>query len=432
MSAVRTYENSERPDGWRKVRLGEVVEINQRNWDPRDGAPILYLDLTAVIAPGRLDEPKELAASDAPSRARRRVLSGDILVSTVRPNLRGFARVQKAAGNLVASTGFAVLTPSTEVEGSFVYHHVMTEQFAARLEAAATGQAYPAVRPDDVSNYSIALPPQSEQRAIANVLDSIDEAIERTEAIIAATETLRDSLLHELLTRGVPGWHAEWKDVPGIGTIPADWEVVRLGDVAEVIMGQSPTGEHCNRNGQGVPLLNGPTEYGLEHPEPVQWTTDPKKMSREGDVLFCVRGATTGRMNWADRDYAIGRGIAAIRHQAGPRNQRFVRAIIDFRLPEFYSVFTGSTFPNLSYDDITRLRVPSIPMTEQQAIADALKCLDDQLQQTGDEREAFRVSKLALADALLSGRIRTSNVAAVDSGLKSGTKEDRIATGQKA
>ena len=72
------------------------------------------------------------------------------------------------------------------------------------------------------------------------------------------------------------------------------------------------------------------------------------------------------------------------------------------------------------------------PMAEQQAIADALRCLDDQLQQAGAEREAFRVSKLALADALLSGRIRTSNVDAVESGLKSGTEEARIATGQKA
>ena len=78
------------------------------------------------------------------------------------------------------------------------------------------------------------LPSLHEQRAIADVLDSIDGAIGRTEAVIAATETLRNSLLHELLTRGVPGWHTEWKDLPGIGTIPADWEVVRLGEVAEV------------------------------------------------------------------------------------------------------------------------------------------------------------------------------------------------------
>ena len=70
------------------------------------------------------------------------------------------------------------------------------------------------------------------------MLDSIDGAIERTEAVIAAMERLRDALLHELLTRGVPGWHSEWKDAPGIGTIPACWEVVRLGDAAEVERGK--------------------------------------------------------------------------------------------------------------------------------------------------------------------------------------------------
>ena len=77
------------------------------------------------------------------------------------------------------------------------------------------------------------LPPLDEQRAIAAVLDSIDEAIERTEEVIAATERLRDALLHDLLTRGLPGRHTEWKEVRGLGTIPASWDVVRLGDVCE-------------------------------------------------------------------------------------------------------------------------------------------------------------------------------------------------------
>ena len=63
------------------------------------------------------------------------------------------------------------------------------------------------------------------------MLDSIDEAIERTEEVIAATERLRDALLHELLTRGLPGHHTAWRDVPGLGAIPACWEVVRLGDI---------------------------------------------------------------------------------------------------------------------------------------------------------------------------------------------------------
>ena len=126
-----------------------------------------------------------------------------------------------------------MLTPLAEVDGSFVYHQIMTEQFAGYLENATTGQAYPAVRPSDVTSYLMALPPPAEQRAIAAVLDSIDEAIERTEEVIAATERLRGTLLHELLTRGVPGQHIEWKEAPGIGTIPACWDVARLGDVVE-------------------------------------------------------------------------------------------------------------------------------------------------------------------------------------------------------
>ena len=204
---------------------------------------------------------------------------------------------------------------------------------------------------------------------------------------------LRDALLHDLLTRGLPGQHAEWRDVPSLGTIPADWDVVRLGDVAEVVMGQSPLGMHCNRDGEGVPLLNGPTEYGPNHPVPAQWTTDAKKMSRERDVLFCVRGATAGRMNWADRDYAIGRGVAAIRHRSGPPLQRFLRAMVDFRLAELLSHVTGSTFPNLSYDQITQLRVPAIPLADQRAIAAALGGVDAAIEVARDEAAGLRFLK---------------------------------------
>ena len=96
----------------------------------------------------------------------------------------------------------------------------------SRLEHQTTG-----IRNLDYAGYlayPILLPPLSQQRAIAAVLDSIDEAIER----------LRDALLHELLTRGVPGWHSEWKEAPGIGMVPACWEAVRLGEVYEVQLGK--------------------------------------------------------------------------------------------------------------------------------------------------------------------------------------------------
>ena len=235
----------------------------------------------------------------------------------------------------------------------------------------------------------------------------MDGAIEGAGAVIAATGGLRDALLHDLLTRGVPGWHTEWREVPGLGTIPAGWQVTQgWGMWRSVIMGQSPPGFHCNRDGQGVPLLNGPTEYGSNHPEPAQWTTDAKKMSQEGDVLFCVRGATAGRMNWADRDYAIGRGIAAIRHRAGPSFQRFLRSLVEYNLPTLLSAVTGSTFPNLSYDQITQLRVSGIPLAEQQAIAAALDGVDAAVEVARQEAAGLRLLKESAADALLTGRAR--------------------------
>ncbi len=89
------------------------------------------------------------------------------------------------------------------------------------------------MQPETLKALPILLPPLPEQRAIAAVLDSIDEAIEGAEAVIAATGQLRDSLLHQLLTRGIPGWHTQWKEAPGLGTIPAGWEVVRLGEIIE-------------------------------------------------------------------------------------------------------------------------------------------------------------------------------------------------------
>ena len=112
----------------------------------------------------------------------------------------------------------------------------------------------------------------------------------------------------------------------------SEWLSGNLGDIADIVMGQSPTGESVNTNGLGVPLLNGPTEFTIRYPKAVQFSTDPKRFSKVNDILFCVRGSTTGRMNWADEDYAIGRGLAAIRHKQGEEYRYFVKAIIDYYL----------------------------------------------------------------------------------------------------
>ena len=152
-----------------------------------------------------------------------------------------------------------------------------------------------------------------------------------------------------------------------------------LDDVARITMGQSPRGETVSPR-DGFALLNGPTEFGATHPQPVQFTTDPRRFAEPGDLLFCVRGATTGRMNWADQRYAIGRGIAAIRHRQDVDLQPFVRAVIEFELPELLVQATGSVFANVSRRQLAQIRCPDFAEHTQRGIAQILGTLDDKVE----------------------------------------------------
>lgn len=169
-----------------------------------------------------------------------------------------------------------------------------------------------------------------------------------------------------------------------------------LSDNATIVMGQSPPGDTCNSTGRGLPLLNGPTEYGKHHPTPVQFTTDARKRADKGDLLFCVRGSTTGRMNWADREYAIGRGVAAIRHRTMPELQPLVRAVIEFGLPGLLAQATGSTFPNVSADQLAGMWWPRLEEDEQRAIARILGTLDDKIELNRQMNETLEAMARAL------------------------------------
>ncbi len=160
-------------------------------------------------------------------------------------------------------------------------------------------------------------------------------------------------------------------------------------------MGQSPPGGTVSRD-HGLPLLNGPTEFGSHHPAPVQFTTDARKRAMPGDVLFCVRGSTTGRMNWADREYAIGRGVAAIRHREGQDLQPMLRGVIEHHLPALLAQATGSTFPNVSAKQLAAIPYPDVTLDEQRAIAHVLGTLDDKIQLNRRMNETLEAMARAL------------------------------------
>ena len=133
---------------------------------------------------------------------------GDILISVRAP----VGAVNRAGERTAIGRGLAAIR-FTSADSHFGWHIVIHAKH--ELDRVTQGSTFQAIGGNELRALSVFLPPRAEQRAIASVLDSIDEAIERTEAVIAAIERLRDAMLHELLTRGVPGGHSEWKEAPG-------------------------------------------------------------------------------------------------------------------------------------------------------------------------------------------------------------------------
>ncbi|HYM16725.1 MAG TPA: restriction endonuclease subunit S, partial [Dehalococcoidia bacterium] len=96
------------------------------------------------------------------------------------------------------------------------------------------------------------------------------------------------------------------------GAVLEGWRTARLGDVASITMGQAPPGTSVNEDGDGLPFIQGNTEFGSRHPRPVKWCSEPWRRALAGDVLISVR-APVGALNIADAELANGRGISAVR-----------------------------------------------------------------------------------------------------------------------
>lgn len=153
-----------------------------------------------------------------------------------------------------------------------------------------------------------------------------------------------------------------------------------LDEVAEVVLGQSPPGHAYNEEQEGLPLLNGPTEFGEFSPVARQWTSVVTKTSEPGDLLISIR-ASIGRTNWADRIYCIGRGLAAIR--PGPRIEgEYLRQVLIEQTSELRELSAGTTFLNLPGHRLRSIRIPVPSLDDQRSAARILarmEALDSRL-----------------------------------------------------
>ena len=392
------------PPGWRLAAFGECAVLVRDSVSPTNLGDMPYVGLEHV-GEGTLSLASSGVATEVTS-TKSRFTSNDVLFGKLRPYLR---KVARARFDGICSTDIWVVRPAEGVDAGYLFHVMASQKFVDAATRGSEGTKMPRAKWDLVSRIRLSLPPLKEQRYITAILDCIDDALEHTGEVIAAIEQLKDSLLHELLTRGVPGWHTEWKEVRGLGTVPASWDVVQLGDVADVVMGQSPPGKTVsgwsggNCGGGGLPFIQGNAEFGAKYPSPVKWCSQPLKVARCGDILISLR-APVGETSRVDRTLGIGRGLAAI-HFTGVA-EAFGWHALNQAKRAFDRIAQGSTFEAIGSNELRSLPILLPPLAEYRAIAATLDSIDVSLERAREERAALQSLKESTVDALLTGSLR--------------------------
>ena len=224
------------PEHWEVKPLKRWVRLNARTLGQktRPDFEFRYVDIGSVQTGRLVKEPERIRFEAAPSRARRVLRRGDTIISTVRTYLKAIWYVGEDADDLIASTGFAVLTPGSGVEPEYLGYVIQSSPFVNRVTANSIGIAYPAIAETVLGRFPVALPPTvDEQQAIVAHIKTesapLDDAIARTEEEIKLIREYRDRLIADVVTGQVDvrGWQ------PGPDDVVDDAALVALGDENE-------------------------------------------------------------------------------------------------------------------------------------------------------------------------------------------------------
>jgi len=204
------------PTDWELKHFEDVTDIDKESLTNLTSGEykFSYISLSDVDSKDFRIETTTQIFKTSPSRARRVVKKGDILMSTVRPNLQGFTIIKEEVTDLIASTGFAVITCKHCVN-QYLYYYLFSNGIKRQFYQLLVGSNYPAINSSDVRKLKIPLPPLPEQTAIANLLSTWDKTIETTQKLIAQKELRKKWLMQMLLTgkKRVKGFCGKWRGI---------------------------------------------------------------------------------------------------------------------------------------------------------------------------------------------------------------------------
>ena len=254
------------------------------------------------------------------SIARYIVNKGDILISVVGTiGLIGIVGETLDKANQTENCDKIINIKNVLPE--YLYYYLISSFGQDEIRKGTVGAVQPKLPLKNVQDITIFYPSIDEQERIVNILSSVDEKIETNNAINTNLEQQAQTIYQQMF----------------IDNARSDWAEGTLSDIADITMGQSPSGSSYNEDGTGTIFFQGRAEFGFRFPSVRLYTTEPKRMAQSNDTLMSVR-APVGDLNVAHMDCCIGRGLAAIHSKS--HHQSFVLYTM-FSLKKQLDVFNG-------------------------------------------------------------------------------------------
>jgi type I restriction enzyme S subunit len=331
--------------------------------------------------------------------------ANDILISVRAP----VGDANLAPWKLCIGRGLAAIRPNSRISDHLFYFYYL-QRIKRFLEALGKGSTFKAIVKNDLESLIVPLPPLPEQKAIAQILSTVDEAIQKTNEVIAKTERLKKGLMQELLTKGIG--HEEFKDTE-IGRIPKEWKVVRIKDVVERTTDIISV-EKLKRDPERKRVLYSiPAYHDKGRPELVKADKigSIKFFVRAGDVLFGKINPKVPKIWIVEHDNALASTeFIVLRPNVRKSVSRFIYYLLQTnRILQLSIALAKGAVPSRLRTDIRsfmRIQIPLPSLPEQQKIAEILLTVDKRLEVERKRKEKLERIKKALMDLLLTGKIR--------------------------
>lgn len=417
------------PEHWGFKRIKNVATYNDEILDERTDPDLEleYVDISSVTLTKGIKKTETVLFEKAPSRARRKVKDGDIIVSTVRTYLKAIAPICEPVENMVVSTGFAVIRPKENLFSGYAGYLLQSNGFVSDVVANSVGVSYPAINASDLVRIPAVEPPLDEQKAIARFLDfktaQIDELIAKKQILLDKLAEKRTALISRAVTKGLD-LSVPMKDsgVAWLGTIPKHWVVSKLTYLAESLQ-TGPFGSQLHAEEYiegGIPLIN-PTDIAngeiLQNPKITVGEDVVERLSRHalelGDIVIARRGemGRAGLVRAHNVGWLCGTGSLRARLNKDTLDPEFL--LFQFRMggvAEYLSLQSvGSTMDNLNTSILGRLPVVVPPLREQKELVISLrrisKHIDFQVAKVEQVVSSLHEYRSALVTSAVTGKI---------------------------